>query len=467
MTKPPRDALLGVHRRCWPALLLLGLLALHAAGAGAARIIHATPDDYQQHVSELGPGDRLVLAPGTYREGLVLDGVTGMPDSPVIIEGPEGGDPAVFHARRGANTIRLTDVGHVVIRNLILDGRGERVTAIRGEPRASFNHHVTLENLVIRGHGAAQGIVGIGSFAPAWGWVIRNNVIDGAGTGMYLGNSDGTRPFIGGLIEHNLVVNTIGYNMQIKHQLPRKPVPGMPTEPQQTVIRHNVFSKAEGGSSGQMARPNLLLGHWPLEGPGEHDRYLVYGNYFHRNPNEALMQAEGHVSIYNNVFYNPDGAAVRIQPHNHRPRNIDFLQNTVVASGTGLRLVGVEDGYRQQVKGNALFADRPLDFGSDAPDSLEHEDNILGSPDHAREVFEDPLPDAGVPVLSTLDAGALAIGSQGPWAGELPDGACDFEGRTRQRGLAGAYGVAGMPRWALALERKPLAAVADECTQPE
>jgi hypothetical protein len=52
----------------------------------------------------------------------------------------------------------------------------------------------------------------------------------GAGTGMYFGNSDGNHPFWGGLIENNLIMNTIGYNLQIKHQNPRPRLPGMPLE---------------------------------------------------------------------------------------------------------------------------------------------------------------------------------------------------------------------------------------------
>jgi hypothetical protein len=40
---------------------------------------------------------------------------------------------------------------------------------------------------------------------PTWGRIIRRNVIDGAGTGIYLGNSDGSAPFVAGIIENNLI----------------------------------------------------------------------------------------------------------------------------------------------------------------------------------------------------------------------------------------------------------------------
>ena len=66
---------------------------------------------------------------------------------------------------------------------------------------------------------------GVSTRTPTWGWMIRHNVITGAGTGIYLGNSDGSDPFVGGLIEDNLVQDPIGYCMEIKYQLGRPSVP--------------------------------------------------------------------------------------------------------------------------------------------------------------------------------------------------------------------------------------------------
>ena len=106
--------------------------------------------------------------------------------------------------------------------------------------------------------------VGISTKTPTWGWVIRRNVIHGAGTGIYLGDSDGSDAFIGGVIENNLIRNTIGYNMQIKHQTPRPTVTGMPAGQSVTIIRHNVFIKNDQVSpDGDQAQPagGRLPGH--------------------------------------------------------------------------------------------------------------------------------------------------------------------------------------------------------------
>ena len=44
-----------------------------------------------------------------------------------------------------------------------------------------------------------------------------------------------------------------------------------------------------------------------MKGAGSEDRYLVYGNLFLHNPSEALLQAEGRVAVYDNVFINGSG----------------------------------------------------------------------------------------------------------------------------------------------------------------
>ena len=90
-------------------------------------------------------------------------------------------------------------------------------------------------------------------------------------------------PSSGGLIENNLIENTIGYNMEIKHQYSRPTVAGMPTGPSTTIIRNNVFIKND-QLSPDGDRPNLMLGGFPTSGAGSSDLYQVYGNFFSLQP---------------------------------------------------------------------------------------------------------------------------------------------------------------------------------------
>ncbi|WP_245725219.1 hypothetical protein [Nitrosomonas halophila] len=177
-----------------------------------------------------------------------------------------------------------------------------------------------------------------------------------------MGNSDGSAPFIAGLIEYNLITQTLGYNLQIKHQQPRPNLAGMPAGDQVTTIRHNVFSKADPPRNPSSPRPNVLLGHWPLTGRGANDRYLVYSNFFYQNPQESLFQGEGRIALYNNLFVNHMGGAIRFQPHHDKPREIAIFFNTVVAKNTGIYHAGHNDPSLPipWIANNAVFANRPL-----------------------------------------------------------------------------------------------------------
>lgn len=340
---------------CAGALCLL-------SGMASATDYRAGPDDYREQLRRLQPGDRLLLKSGDYRQGLPLHELSGRSGQPIIIEALEPSAPLPrFIARPGANTVSLINVRYLVLRYLELDGRNVLVDAIKAEGQSRFADFITLERLFIHDHAASQQNVGISTKCPALGWVVRNNRIQRVGTGMYFGDADGTDPFVAGVIEGNHVSDTLGYNLQIKHQKARPaemPESGIRHD---TLIRHNFFSK-ENALPGPDSRPNVLVGHFPLTGVGSQDRYLIYANLFWQNPSEALFQGEGNIALYNNVLINPHGSAVRVQPHNDVPRHVDIFHNTVVARDEGIVLRNPEKGqsHPQRVVANLIFAARPL-----------------------------------------------------------------------------------------------------------
>jgi len=137
-------------------------------------------------------------------------------------------------------------------------------------------------------------MVGISSKCPTWDWVVRNNIIERAGTGIYLGDSNGDAPFVRGTIELNLIVDrwattwrssTRTRDPRSRHA-DRRQRHGHP--PQRL---HQIIQRLDRGSRA----PNVLVGHWPLSGPGQNDRYELYGNFFFQNDThvEALFQGEG------------------------------------------------------------------------------------------------------------------------------------------------------------------------------
>lgn len=429
-------------------------LLLIASHAVAGRHIIADPSNYRTLLKSMLPGDTMQLTAGEYRGGLPLHNLQGQANEPITIAGPNSGQRAVFLARVSHNTVSIYNSSYITIRNLVLDGLNLPVDGVKAEGDADWAHHITLENLLIRNHGNNQQTVGISTKCPAWNWEVRGNVITGAGTGMYFGDSDGSDPFVASLIEHNLVVDTIGYNLQIKHQNTRPVIPGMPLGDQQTIIRHNVFSKAMRGSKGPMARPNVLVGHWPLSGAGQEDQYLIYGNFFYQNPNEALFQGEGNLALYNNLFLNDSADAIHIQPHNNIPRRISIFFNTVITTTTGIVIRQRQDdptmqstNYPQRVVANAVFASRPIN-------ARNQKGNITAQVSQAKNYLRNPLAQPGEMdlrphkyMMAKFDSGVLE---------EYLDWNLDFNNHPRKEGTVGAYsGNKNATHWVPRIERKP------------
>lgn len=354
--------------------------------------ISAGPDTYQSALVILGPGDELTLDPGTYRDCLVLDGLHGAPDEPIVIRGPADrsarfvGDRCDGWTNRYRVIVKIEDSSHLVVENLEIDGRGLEVDGVEAGYGDTPVHHITLRNLYIHDNGVSNQQNGISCFATAWDWTIENNRIARVGTGLYLGNSTGADPFIRGVIRNNLVENTLGYGMQIKHQLGRPHHTGMPGDGSITTIRGNVFVKEIGASHGDEARPSLLLGHLPLEGVGSNDRYLVEGNTFFENESddEPLVQVEGNVILRRNVFVNSHaGPGLHVRPHNDVPKEIEIVENTFLTSGAGIVVEGPSPLHRQSARGNAVYSDAEAIAGIGGDNftaSLTHAAFLISSP---------------------------------------------------------------------------------------
>lgn len=447
-TEPRRSG--SLHFRSGVTALLLVALSSVAAPA-SARDIPVTPSTLRAALTGLVPGDRVVLASGTY-EHFTLTGVVGTPAMPIVVEGPTDGS-AIVAADTGpcCNTIQIDDdVSYVVIRGLTVDGGGVD-GAFGVDARGADVHHVTIEGCTFLHHDASQQTVAISTKTPTSGWVIRGNRIMGAGTGMYLGNSDGTDPFVGGLIEGNLFYDTVGYNVQIKWQLPHAPVPGAADSPTSTIIRHNVFVKTDRASP-DGDRPNLLVGGYPATGADSTGDYQIYGNVFAHNPRESLLQVSGRASIHDNVFFDAPGTAIRLVDHDLPLVRAWVYDNTISVSGTGISF-GNAASEGSIVAGNLVLAGTPI--SGSAGD--EH-DNLTGAPTDAASTFV--MPGASFGAVDYYPLAGAATGAAidlSPFASDL-DFDVDFNCIARAgTAFRGAYAGEGTnPGWAIALEPPPI-----------
>jgi hypothetical protein len=417
------------------------------------------PSYYLTLLASLQPGDTLELPAGSYPNRLNLNGLKGTANAWITITGPAAGAPAIVTTNSNCcNTVQLGDSAYLIIKNLTIDSNSEAVnTSVDAvNAKGGTTHDIMLENCIIRGVSVHQQTVGVSTKSTAWNWVIRGNTIIEAGTGMYLGNSDGSAPFVGGVIENNLLIDTIGYNIEVKFQNPYTPPAGMPTGTRRTIIRDNVFLKRRAQSSWPAeklsgSRPNLLVGGFPNSGPGTDDLYEIYGNFFYRNADgESLIQASGRVAIHDNVFVGASGTSIQLQDHDLPLKHADIYNNTVFGGQRGIRF-GSTARQQSNVIGNLVFADTPISgtigtqngnivgATADAASSVRAPSTTLGSMDFY------PLP--GRAQAEPLDLSPFSSHTEFDR---------DFNGTSKgDRRYRGAYAGEGVnPGWQLDATRK-------------
>lgn len=425
------------------------------AGAASAADVQANPSNYLSLLGSLKPGDRLVLDPGTYTQGLPITGLNGTDAAWITISGPASGPGAIFEGNACCNTVELVSSSYVAIEHITVDGKG--IDGVFGvSAKGSTNnvvHHIRVEGCTFVGQNASQQTVAISTKTPTHGWIIRGNVIDGAGTGLYLGNSNYAEPFVGGIIEYNLVRNTIGYNMQIKNQNAWPMHAALPNEnAPRTILRHNVFIKDDTPSPDGV-RPNVFLGGPPPSGLGAEALVEVYGNVFVHNANESLLQATGRVSIHDNIFVDASDAALYLAPHDGFPLlGARVYNNTFYAAKRAIYL-GTQPAEGDVVSGNLVFADTAFDgpfvgLGTNLVDTAGNAANFVNKPSVVLGEM-DFYPLVGKAETSPIDAA--------PFVAD-PEHICDFNGSPRKTFThRGAYAGAGTnPGWKLAAEIKPM-----------
>ncbi len=428
---------------------LLFTLVLEAAPLLAA---DADPSNYTGVLSTLKPGDTLNLAPGVYTQGLNITNLNGSENAWITISGPKGGQPAVFEGNACCNTVEIKNSSYVAVRGITVDGKG--IPGVFGvSAKDGLNntvHHITIEDCMFVGQGGSQQTVAISTKTPTFGWIVRRNIIDGAGTGLYLGNSNYADPFVGGVIENNLIKNTIGYNMQIKNQNPWPDHPALPKADAKTIIRDNVFIKNDQPSPDGV-RPNLFVGAFPDSGPGAGSMAEVYGNLFVHNMNEALLQAAGRVSIHDNIFVDVADLAVNLRDHDGFALKLAHVYNNTIYSAKRGIVLGNAAMENSIVLGNLIFADSPVEgtiamMGDNISDSAANAPMYVNSPSAALGSM-DFYPMAGKANGNAIDLSAFSNES---------DYGCDFNGVNKgDKTFRGAYAGSGMnPGWKLAGEIK-------------
>src|SRR4030095_10692553 len=131
------------------------------------------------------------------------------------------------------------------------------------------------------------------------------------------------------------------------------------------------------------------------------------------------------------------------------PRDVVVYHNTVVASGSGIRVSGGAAGFTQRIIGNAAFAATPIA----GPNQQE---NVTGTYAAAANELNAPFAAIGTldlfPKSGRLSGPTIDLSSFAQYA----DAARDFNGKSRAGAVRGAYEGSGTNTgWRLALQIKP------------
>jgi hypothetical protein len=361
------------HRRhAVAAALAASIVGSHATLARAADV-NADPSNYTQMLATLEPGDTLHLAAGTYAPTgstpLPLSNLKGTASQWITVTGPAAEPPtAVFRASPDGccDIVEITNSSYLAIENLYIDGNHVSgafgISAKGGTSNLVHDIRVdgnTFVNIDDDGDPADLGQQddGISTKTPTWGWIIHGNQIIGAGTGMYLGNSDGSDPFVEGIIDDNLVDEPTGYCIEIKQQNPWPTVQGIPTQPTATLISNNVFIKKDHAATTSGGRPQVLVDGFPTTGAGAQNHYEIYGNLFFHDDEDYLLQATGRAHVHDNIFVDDSMyGGVNFTDHDgYSVIDAIAYDNTVYGVGTGIAFSSAPSGIGFAV-GNAIFA---------------------------------------------------------------------------------------------------------------
>jgi hypothetical protein len=129
----------------------IGLVLLLMAGetGRAVDVEVRTTAELRRALGEARAGDRIRLAAGRFDGGLYVEGRSGEPGRPIVIEGVDREHPPEIHG--GGNGLHLAGVSHVELRDLVFVGAtGNGVNIDDAGERARPATDVVVERVVVR-----------------------------------------------------------------------------------------------------------------------------------------------------------------------------------------------------------------------------------------------------------------------------------------------------------------------------
>lgn len=135
----------------WFLLFLLFFLDFPVDGTETVNVRNDA--ELTRSLREAKPGSSILIAPGRYRGGHSVAGLRGTASEPIRISAADPDNPPVIEG--GGNAIHFSDISHVTIESLIIDGSQSNGLNIDDGGQADRpSHHVILKNLRVRNVGS-------------------------------------------------------------------------------------------------------------------------------------------------------------------------------------------------------------------------------------------------------------------------------------------------------------------------
>ena len=334
------------------AAVLIALLVAASPSRAAAEAFRATPqDDVETLMNELGPGDELVLAGGTYTlSGRFSLSVAGTAEAPIVIRAQEGETPHLHRPAPDQNIIDIDDAAYVTLRGIRFSGGSAGV-------RISKARFLTIEACEIHDTGdVALRANDTGATYEALR-IVGNHIhhTNHTGEGMYLGCNHGGCEVVDSVIERNYVHHT-----------------------NQASVTQGDGIELKEGSSGNIIRDNVIhdtnypciLTYASNGTPNVIERNVMWGCGDHG------IQSAADAVIRNNIVLSAGADGIAMQPHQSgSPSNLVVRHNTIVkASGNAMSLRGISGSV--VVANNALYAQAGSAFHANGSAGLVFAGNV-------------------------------------------------------------------------------------------
>jgi Right handed beta helix region len=345
--------------------------------------------DLCAEVGRTGPGEELVLRPGTYAGPCRIRG-GGVPGAPLVIRASNPAQrPLIVYNGTAANVFEIR-ASHIVIRGLEFGPTQSDVDAIR----IYSGNDITVEQCHFS---RLAGIAVVANHASVRGLTVRRNVIvDSRATAMYFGCHDGRACSVTGLvIEENFIkkvrapVDAVGYGIEVKLN-------------SSGIIRGNVVIDTKG--------PGIMVfGSRDLPAVNMVERNVTIGS----DTSSGIVVGGGPAIVRNNVSAGNSEAGIALEDYGKRRllHGIVIAHNTVYGNRLGGISAAPEGIHDTIIVNNAAHSPIPTKAFPPAQNGIRMAGNVDCS---VVACFTSPHQMNFSPFPGSILAG-VGAGGLGPW----------------------------------------------------